>query len=751
MPKQHGLSRTVVLILSCLALAATAFAVETTIWQQDDSSDFTRGSIKNLSVRSDGQLTLAPSFHQLADLSTPYLWAVVQDSKGTLYCAGGAPTGATAEIFAVTPDGKSRKFAQLDGLEIHALAVDRQDRIYAATSPDSKIYRIGRDGQPRLFFDTKAKYVWAMAFDASGNLYVATGDQGVIYRVAPDGKGTEFFHTEEAHARSMIIASNGDLIVGTEPGGYILRITPSGKSFVLFQTAKREVTAVAEHDGKFYAAAAGGRPTKQPSLTQPGVPVATPASGAVRVTVAGQSATQQAHPATPSQPPPSLQTASPTTGGSDFYRIGPDGFAEQLWSSPDEIVYAIAFDQQGRPILGTGNHGMIYRVDSATMATQLVNAPPTQITGFLKGGNGTLYAVTGNVGQLYAMGPGYEKTGSVESEVLDAGSFAYWGKVHLTADLHGGKAEIETRSGNVNRPQKNWSDWTKVEVAPAGGQVNSVPARFLQYRLTLTETSDGKTPDVNAVQIAYLPKNIAPVVQAIEIEDPNYKASATPNFLERKTVASGSPASMTVPALGARRNTPNFSPSSASGLTLQYDKGYITARWSAKDENDDMLEYRVELQGEGESVWRLLKDKLTDSHFSFDSSAFADGKYRLRVIASDAPSNTPADALTASLMSDPFLIDNTPPQIASQTQTDQGGRAVIRFTAKDALSWIAKAEYSVNGGDWTLLNPTNRVSDSQQLNYELRFPRPASQQVVAVRVFDNSDNETVARFVLGPH
>jgi hypothetical protein len=150
-------------------------------------------------------------------------------------------------------------------------------------------------------------------------------------------------------------------------------------------------------------------------------------------------------------------------------------------------------------------------------------------------------------------------------------------------------------------------------------------------------------------------------------------------------------------------------------------------------------------------VWRLLKDKLTDSHFSFDSSAFADGKYKLRVTASDAPSNTPADALTSSLVSDVFLIDNTPPQIVSQTQAEESGKSVIRFIAKDALSWIAKAEYSVNGGDWMQLDPTNRVSDSQQLSYELRLPRPASQQVVAVRVFDNSDNETVARFVLSAH
>jgi hypothetical protein len=179
-----GLARAAAVVVSSIVLAGSAAAVDTHVWQQDDPSEFTRGTIKNLSVRSDGRLTVAPVFKELADLATPYLWAVVEDSKGTLFCAGGAPTGATAKLFAVTPAGKVRTAAELSGLEIHALAVDREDRVYAATSPDSKVYRIASDGKPTLFYDTKAKYVWAMAFDGAGNLYIATGDQGIIYRVA---------------------------------------------------------------------------------------------------------------------------------------------------------------------------------------------------------------------------------------------------------------------------------------------------------------------------------------------------------------------------------------------------------------------------------------------------------------------------------------------------------------------------------------------------------------------------------------
>jgi hypothetical protein len=751
MHTHSGLARAAALVISSIALAGSAAAVDTHVWQQDDPSEFTRGTIKNLSVRSDGRLTVAPVFKELADLATPYLWAVVEDSKGTLYCAGGAPTGATTKLFAVTPAGKVRTTAELSGLEIHALAVDREDRVYAATSPDSKIYRIAGDGKPEVFYDTKAKYVWAMAFDGAGNLYIATGDQGIIYRVAPDGKGSEFFRTDETHARSMIVDAKGNLIVGTEPGGYVLRITPQGKSFVLFQSGKREISAVAQHGGMLYAAATGGRPVvPAPPVPAPATPA--PASPQTGLKTA---LTIQQQPAAQAAPPPSLSLLAgggPASGGSELYRIDQDGFAEKIWTSATDVVYALGFDAEGKPLLGTGNRGVVYRVDSPTVSTQLVVAPPKQVTAFASGRNGGLYAVTGNVGKLYAMGPGCEKSGTLESDVLDAHSFAYWGKAHLLSDLNGGKAEISTRSGNVSRPQKNWSDWTPVEMTPGGGAVNSPPARFLQYRLTLSASDAGRSPSVRTVQLAYLPKNIAPVVRTVEVEDANYKASATPNFLERNTTASGSPASLTLPPLGqSRRTPPPGAVQAAAGLTVQYAKGYLTARWDANDENSDSLIYRVEIQGKGESVWRLLKDKIQDRHFSFDGSAFADGEYVLRVTASDEPSNIPKEALTGSLASDPFTIDNTPPQITSSPVVTENSHTVIRFSAKDALSWIDKAEYSVNGAEWVLVEPKNRVSDSQQLDYELRLPRSTDdkgEKVVAVRVFDENDNEAVTRFVV---
>src|SRR5579872_6397559 len=109
------------------ALSASLFAGQTRTWSQGDFSDFEKGVIKNLSVRSDGAVTLAPRTKEFSDTSAMYLWSLARDSKGNLYTGGG--TGA--KLYRIGADGKSRVLAELDGFEIHAIAVDSKDRVYA--------------------------------------------------------------------------------------------------------------------------------------------------------------------------------------------------------------------------------------------------------------------------------------------------------------------------------------------------------------------------------------------------------------------------------------------------------------------------------------------------------------------------------------------------------------------------------------------------------------------------------------------
>lgn len=719
-------------LLTSVFFLAPAFATQTRTWSESSFSDFEKGNLKNLSLRSDGVLSLAPKFQELYDSSSAYLWSLARDSKGNLYTGG----GPGAKLYRITPKGDKKTLAELDGLEIHAIAVDSRDRVYAATSPDGKVYRITSAGKPEVFYDPKQKYIWAMSFDSHGSLFVATGDQGDIYKVAPDGKGAIFFKTDETHARSMAIDPHDNLIVGTDPGGLVIRVSPSGEGFILYQMSKKEVTAVAvAKDGSVYAAAVGVKPSGSsfsPSTPPPpSSPSSSPGStgGAVTITVR------------PAAPPASVgASAVNVAGGSELYKIDPSGNPQKLWSNSQDIAYAIAFDAAGHPLIGTGNKGYIYRIDSPTLYTALLNAPPTQVTALVDGPSGALYAVTGNVGKVYQVGPGLEPQGTIESDVFDGGFHSMWGRLEFHGAQNGGSISIVTRTGNLDNPRKNWSAWSSPVSDPKGARVNSPAARFAQWKATLAGGSSG-SPELEEVDFAYLPKNVAPRIEQVEITPPNYR------FPAAQPASSGSQ-TINLPPIGKRSQSSSSLSIDSSSSSMQAAKGWLGARWTAADDNGDSLIYKVEIRGIREKQWKLLKDKIHDKQMSFDSTAFPDGEYLLRVSACDQPSNPPDESLTTQMVSDPFLIDNTPPVISGLSVTRQSNGLEVRWKAADALNSIKKAEYSLDGSEWTVASPTGKLSDSPDLEYHLDLKDVAAgEHTVAVRVTDEYDNHATSKTV----
>jgi len=727
-------------ILAVLPLVVSAvpllFAVDTQSWVHNDRTDFEKGTLKGLSMRSDGRLMLAPQFRELADPSTAYLWALAVDSKGTLYTGGGSPGAASSKLTAVDAQGKSRTVVELPGLQIQTIAIDRQDRVYVGTAPDGKVYRVnGADGKFDVFYDPKAHYIWALAFSGKGDLFVATGDSGEIHRVTPNGQGSVFFKTEETHARSLAIDAKDNLIVGTEPGGLVLRISPDANGFVLYQTAKREVTAVAvAKDGSVYAAAVGNKSaTTGPSLSVP-VPQPSPAPPAPP----GAPAAAQARPL---QPAPSAPQSAPVSiaGGSEVYRIGVDGYPQRMWTNPADVVYAIAFDSNGRPVLGTGNKGYLYRLDSERYSTLLINADPTQVTALATGPGNRMYAATGNVGKVYSVGPGVERSGTYESEALDVGFFSLWGRASTKTELQGGTVKLETRSGNLDRPQKNWSPWAALD---GNGRVASPPARFLQYRLTMN-TSGATSPELREIEVAYKTKNVPPVVSEVEVTPANYR------FAAPSTITLTTPTTLTLPPIGSKRPVnASVALDNTTSSSMNYAKGFTGLRWAVNDPNGDNVLSKVEIRGLAEKEWKLLRDKVKEKYLSFDSTAFPDGDYVMRVTVTDAPDNPPEQALTASVEGDRFGIDNTPPVINGLNATRSGTAVNVRWQARDAKGIISKAEYSMNGADWVVADPVSKLSDAPQLDYNLTMEAGAGEVVVAVRVTVEYDNVCVAKTIV---
>jgi hypothetical protein len=275
-----------------------------------------------------------------------------------------------------------------------------------------------------------------------------------------------------------------------------------------------------------------------------------------------------------------------------------------------------------------------------------------------------------------------------------------------------------------------------------GGRIASPSARFLQYKVELNVSGSKMAPELASVEIAYLPKNTAPLVEDIDIAPPNYKFPAP-------SAPAAPSTSITLPPLGQRKGVSSPSLDLTTSQTLTYSKGWIGVRWAAADEDGDSLIYKIEIRGENESEWRLLKDKVHDKYYGWDSTAFPDGEYLVRVSASDAPSNPPDQALSSALISDPFLIDNTPPRILNLTAAPSGSRIQVQWKALDSRSNIDKAEYSVNGGDWLIVQPVSKLSDSPEEEYRLLLDRASpGEQVIAVRVSDEFDNQTTDKVVV---
>jgi hypothetical protein len=422
-------------------------------------------------------------------------------------------------------------------------------------------------------------------------------------------------------------------------------------------------------------------------------------------------------------------------GGSDVYRIAPDGSPARLWTSHEDIVYSLAFDSQERLLAGTGNRGHIFAVTGFDDFSDLLKAPASQVTAFAKAPGGGLYAATSNLGKIFVLGPEPESQGTYQSDVFDAKIFSRWGR----ADFRGaGNVDLFARSGNVDNPDRNWSAWKKIDWAK-NGETGIPPARYAQWKTVLR--SGTIAPGVDSVALNYLPKNAAP-----EIDDITVQVGVKYQPLPK---SSGS--ILGVDSLGS--SSAHFEPSVPSSR----DRDSIGVKWSAHDENDDQLIYSLYYRGDGETRWLLLKDALTEKAYSFDASLLPDGGYTVRVVASDAPSHSPGEALTASKESHRFEVDTTPPRIENLAASVDGGRIHVTFRAGDGFSPIKRAEYSVDAGDWKYVEPIGQLSDAKTESYDFRVaPEPAkdggasSEHVVVVRVYDRYDNMGAAKtFIRG--
>jgi WD40 repeat protein len=749
--------------VACLLVVACAFVARgehTRRWRISTYEEFLKGKANGVAVRSDGRLELAPKFTLIADADASYLWSLRTDLKGVLYGAGGSP----AKVFRFDTAGTPTAVFDSADLSAQAIAFDSQGNLYVGTSPDGKVYRVSSSGEKSVFFDPKTKYIWDLAFSSDGTLYVATGDKGQIFAVDSSGKGELFYSSDEAHIRVLAFDPSGNLIAGTEPNGRVLRVShakaksprsnksedKSTQGFVLYETAKREVTALAiAPDGTIYVSAIGEKQRN-----------ATPSPSAVFVTPQGTTTITNSPGVSAAQSTaPSVFLPFPTVVSSSIYRISANGAPDELWSSREDVVYSLGLGADGRLLAGTGNNGALLAIDSKGVFAQLAKSGSAQIAGISRSKDGKVFVCTANPGKVFSVGPEFEAEGTYESRSFDAQIFSQWGRLEWwsprtapntastakksSARDNEPRVEFFARSGNTEDPGKEWSPWSG-PYTHSGTEMEIPSARFAQWKAVIHGGQPGD--GVDWASLAYLPRNVAPVIDGIAIQDPGVRANTT------NIMSAGQPTTVTLKLPPAPNTSgviitqsgtaPRFEPP-PQGIQ---QKGYATVLWTAHDDNDDELRYTVYYRGENEQDWKLLKDKLEQKFYSWDATSFPDGAYYLKIVATDAPSNPPASALTTERISERFEVDNTPPVIehlqAEFRAADKAGSSIaVKFTARDASSSVERAQYSLDGGDWVLVSPAGNISDAPEEHYEFTISDPpVGEHTIAVRAYDRFEN-----------
>jgi hypothetical protein len=665
-----------------------------------------------------------------------YVWSVRQTPDGNLYAA----TGPSGRLYEIKPDGSHRVLLDTDENNLLSLISDGKDLLYVGTDPNGLVYRVNRrTGESFILYDAAEAEVSALALDARGNLYAGTAEArddqppglpGMVGAAAgeqvgrPEGGGPGVPLPSE-RPKDPAPPKVPDPTPG-QPDP-IPKASATSLTNHLVTPLMLDIGAADPTPGPGAGPGPGGpgedpTPALNPPTPGPGPapgPHPNPNPNPPGGEKPGPGATLNAAEPSPAGRQPSVDTRStgqPRPEGNAVYRIDPDGFVTEIFRQPLLVLSIV--ERQGTLLIATGGptEGQIYQVRPAAEETiVLAKVNPKQILSLLPTPDGKLYMGLANVGGIAMLSPGYAVEGKYTSPVLDATQVSRFGNLQLHGSLPGGSSlKVATRSGNVrDSGQKSWSNWSEDQAAAEFVKVTSPPARFLQYRLTFASADAGKaSPVVEDVGVSYQMPNLPPQVKSIKITPmPDVAASANPGAADADPVR--------IPT--ARRQT---------------------IAWEASDANNDPLAYSLYFRQPG-APWILLKEKVRETQLEWDTRSVADGRYEIRVVASDASANPPGKGRTSARVSDPVLVDNMPPAIGDVLWKQRGGDVVAEVTAVDRTSTVALVEYAVDSGrEWQTVLPSDNIFDAPEERVSLTVPglSPGTHQLT-LRATDARGNQ----------
>ncbi|MBN1350072.1 hypothetical protein JXJ21_11725 [candidate division KSB1 bacterium] len=710
------------MIAFCFSTSMSVAAVPR-IMTFSSAVEFEKGKCQNIAIGYNGHLFLAPKTRLIFDSGEPFLWSFAGDADDNMVVG----SGNDGKVFKIDPKGNSSVFFDAEELEVYALAFGPNKALFVGTSPDGKIYRVDASGKSQIYFDPPDKYIWDLVFDDKGNLFAATGDSGIIYKITSQNKGSVFFDCDETHIRTLKFDPKGNLLGGSVGNGFLYQISPTGKAFVLFDAPFREIHTIDQaKDGTIYIGALGTETPSYPAkLAAPGPEPEKDEPG---------SDEQEAELIEIRIEPDKAPALRRRKEKSAVYKLTPEGAVQNIWEFKSEIVYSLVLDSDGTLIIGTGDQGKIFRLTPEGKETLLFTRDESQVTALHRDRENRIYLCSSNMGRLAQLNSRFESTGSYESDVIGVGNIAQWGSISWKADVPGGTGlELYTRSGNTSKADETWSTWSAAYEQQEGENITSPASRYLQWKLVLKSDKGGLSPKLKELSIAYLERNLAPSILEIVVKVPDQPV-ALRDFDDEEDLRVRSSNSRQIRRPSTSKNGSN--------------DGMYNISWYAEDDNADELTFDIYYKDEAEPTWKLLKDDLKKNRYALNGQQLPDGTYLVKVVASDAPSNPVNFARKAEKISDPFMIDNTGPEVDQFRVKQLDNRHVqVNCLVTDAMHPVQKVEFVFDVGDWQLIYPVDQICDSKKENFTIESETlPPGKHTIVIRAYDRLMNIGFGKF-----
>ncbi|MGH7724780.1 MAG: hypothetical protein ACREOU_05065 [Candidatus Eiseniibacteriota bacterium] len=655
-----------------------AFAAATQYWTLRSAADYAQAELDGIALAPDGALEKGPSTARVSLPDAPIVWAIEVD--GDRAFLGTGPGGRVLDVRGSRVESDSTG----EGM-VFALTKGPDGALFAGTGPEGRVVRL-EGGKRTIYYDTGEKYVWALAW-VGKTLYAATGPAGKLYAIEGEGRARVVFDARASHLTSLAADGKGGVFVGASGRGIVYHVADD-RVRALYEAPEKEIRALTYDGRALYAAALSA-----PSLSFDG---------------------------TSDQPEP----ATPEGQRSVVYRIVPDSSVSTFWVSPQGLIYAMARANDGLWI-ATGGRAALYKVDSRGRGTAVWNGGEGQATALARTTGEEVLLATSNPSRLYRVRPGSGR-GTALSPVFDAKRLARWGRL-WAADQNG--ARFKTRSGNTGEPDSTWSGWADLL---SGDMVASPAARYLQWQLELGE---GARARPSGVTVAWGEVNQPPRIEDFVVYPQPGK------YYEGEINIRRDPVTQELPD-GKKVQFSVDAPRKGSAEALPpWAQGIRAMSWKAQDPNGDDLSYRLYVRREGENAWTPVAVGLSNALYSWDTSPFPDGRYEVRLVASDEDANPPGEGLEDQAIAGSVDVDRTPPVLASFDFTLTGDVAVVRGEARDTGAFVAKVEVAIDESPWYASAPDDGLWDETTERFTLRLEGiPPGDHLLKARAIDSLGN-----------